>query len=151
MMIAIAYSFRHNLDEGLIEAGVWSPYNIINTRASVDHEGRRCRPGACTRWIGGRKWVLGVHNDDRDKDDRKLHSTICGNRLDMRYWRVPKSGVGILDMGRFTRALIACSRIRSRTFESNAQFERNKRFIMLSTRSNIGRRGVVGDDMVPAI
>jgi hypothetical protein len=28
MMITIAYGFRYNLDESLIEAGMWSPYPL---------------------------------------------------------------------------------------------------------------------------
>jgi hypothetical protein len=43
IMVAIAYGFRYNLDENLIKAGMWSPYNIIRIGA---FEGRRCRPRA---------------------------------------------------------------------------------------------------------
>jgi hypothetical protein len=49
IMITIVYGLRYNLDESLIEIGIWPSYNIINTRASVDHEGRRYGLGARTR------------------------------------------------------------------------------------------------------
>jgi len=37
------------------------------------------------------------------------------------------------------------SRISIKTFDSNAQFERNKRFMMISTRSNVRQRGLGND------
>jgi hypothetical protein len=37
------------------------------------------------------------------------------------------------------------SRISIKTFDSNAQFERNKRFMMISTRSSVRQRGLGND------
>jgi hypothetical protein len=59
--------------------------NLRTSAAGGLGAGRRCRPGARMRGVGGRKWVLRVHNDHGDKDNRKLHSTVCGNRLHMGY------------------------------------------------------------------
>jgi hypothetical protein len=100
---------------------------VLNLRTSAAGGlgvGRCYKPRARIRWIGSRKRVLRVHNDDRDKGDRKLYFTVCGNRLHMRYRRDPKSGVGILDIGRFTRAPFANSLA---NIDLNDRFERSIR------------------------
>jgi hypothetical protein len=91
VMVIVTHSLRYNLDEGYIKIGMWSPYNIITIVV-----GRHCRPGACNREVCSRKRPFGVHNGDNYKRDRKLHSTVCGNRLHTMYRRDSKSGMGIL-------------------------------------------------------
>jgi hypothetical protein len=85
---------------------MWSLYNIIRIKA---FERKRYRLKACTIWIDDRKRILKIHNDNKDENDRKLHSTVCKNRLHMRYRRDPKSSIAILDIDKFTRAPFANS------------------------------------------
>jgi hypothetical protein len=66
-------------------------HNIITTVV-----GRHYRPGACNRGVCSRKRPFGVHSGDNNEGDRKLHSTVCGNRLHTMYRRNIKSSVGIL-------------------------------------------------------
>jgi hypothetical protein len=57
---------------------------------------RHCKLGACNKGVYNRKRPFGIYNSDNDKRDRKLHSTIYGNRLHTMYKRNSKSGVSIL-------------------------------------------------------
>jgi hypothetical protein len=91
VMIIIIYGLRYNLDEDYIKTEIWSPYNIITTVVR-----RHCKPEACNKGVYNRKRPSGVYNSNNDKRDRKLHSTICGNRLHTMYRRNSKSGVNIL-------------------------------------------------------
>jgi hypothetical protein len=91
VMVTVTHGFRYNLDEDYIKTGMWSPYNIITTVV-----GRHCGSETCNREVCSRKRPFGVHSGDNDEGDRKLHSTVCGNRLHTMYRRDTKSGMDIL-------------------------------------------------------
>jgi hypothetical protein len=91
IIVTVTHGFRYSLDEDYIKTRMWSPYNIITAVV-----GGRCKPGAYNRRVCNRKRPFGVYNNDNDEGDRKLHSTVCENRLHTMYRRDTKSGVGIL-------------------------------------------------------